>query len=380
MPDGAPTSIQVGVETANQSISLGDAVVRLEIEDHDRLIDEARITLDDTFDLAGAHLENGFKVVIMLGWEAELVTVFTGEIVRIGGQMAATSGGTTIVVHDPSVRMHRANQHLHAQPGETLSALVRRVVTPYSDHFTVDGIECDPDPTFESANLPRQLERTDFEFLQYLASTWGARCFVEVNDDQPKFYFKSIQTLWAADPVASLQLCRGYGALMSFRYERIAARATRQLVSSSMDPVTGQTVTADSGPVPAAAAAGGGLSASVRTAEPGIAASQEQLAGAVAAETRIPDQSQSVIGGSSDAARTRNYVIVDPTQASGLRAEARSVGHVDLRAKGRVSFSGMAPWAEGDWWVKRVTHTVVPRRRTGDSASTSYECELEVTR
>jgi len=383
MPDGAPTSIYVGVETGSQSISLGEAVTRLEREAHDRLIDEARITLDDSFDLAGANLANGFAVTIWLGWGDTRVKMFTGTIAQLGGEVGsdADAGSTTVVVRDPSRVMHETNSNVSAEADETLQQLVERVAAIHSGTFAIGEVECNPNPTFERANLPRQLDRTDFQFLQQLARTWGHRCFVEINDDEPKFYFKSIQTLWAADPMGELQLCRGYGTLMSFKYERIAARAVRQLVSAALDPVTGDVVVADSGPVVSTPPPMGSVSSSVREQEPALASAQERLAGAVATVPPTPPPPGAARGGSSDVARARNYVIVDPTQASGLRAEARSLGHVDLRAKGRVKLSGMAPWAEGDWWVKRVTHTVVPgRTAAGRTSSTTYECHLELTR
>ena len=384
MADGAPTSIFVGVETGAQSVSLGDAVVRLEIEDHDRLVDEARVTLADSFDLAGAHLANGHAITIWLGWEGERVKMFTGTVVQIGGEVGAgaTSGGTTIVAHDLSARMQAANNNFAAEPGEKLSDLVTRIASRHRGTIHMGEIECQPDPTFERANLPRQLARSDYEFLQDLARTWGARCFVEINDDQPKFYFKSIQSLWAADPLGQLDLCRGRGAITSFRYERIAARATRQLVTAAIDPVSGATVRGDSGPTTPPAPAAGRLSSSVTEIEPGLARANDTLATATASAVAEPPPPATIRGRSSDPARARSYVVVDPTQALGLKGEVRAVGHVELRAKGRVTLIGMAPWAEGDWWIKRVTHTFTPARPTATPPrpTATYECQLEVTR
>lgn len=383
MGDGAPTTLAVMVDNGGaKPVSIGDAVARIEIEDHDRLIDEVRVILDDAFDLAGANLANGHTITVSLGWGKELVTMFTGPLVRIGGRVGAGegTGATTLVAHDPSVAMHQAHHSVIAQPDEKLSHLVARVVEPYSAQFTRGEIECKPDPTFERAALPNQLGLSDFEFLQSLATIWGARCFVEVNEDKPTFYFKSIQSLWAAEPLGRLELCRGAGSIISFRYERIAARATRQLTAAAVDPVSGETVRSVSDPAAPAAPAAGRMSRTVRVNEPGLTRANEKLAGGTA--PAAPPAPGTIRGQASDPARARSYVVVDPTQALGYRAEVRAVGHVGLRAKGRVELTGMAPWAEGHWWIKRVTHIYTPARPAAAERrpTATYECALELTR
>lgn len=384
MGDGAKARPKVVITTAGGPLTIVDSVRTLTVEDHDRLIDEARITIDDSFGLAGHGVQPGQGVSVEIGWDDEFTKIFDGNVVEVTGSMGgdSASSGTTVVAHDPSAALHAASNTIVAQEGETLSQLVTRVMATHHGAIPIGEVACDPDPTFQEPNLPRSMGRTDFEFLQHLATVWGCRCFVEWNDDKSKFYFKTISSLWSAKPMGALQMCRGWGEIRSFNYERVAARAARQLVTAAIDPVSGDTTRSDSGPVVPTPTPPAGVSAAVATAQPGLAAAATGLA-AGASTPPPPNPPRAVPGGSSDPARSATHVIIDPTRVSGLRGEAQTAGNVDIRAKGRVTLTGISPWAEGDWWVKRVKHIVRQQRITdGDEQrlSATYECSLEVTR
>jgi phage protein D len=373
--DGSRPGITVAWGDGGKSLT--PAVVQLVVEDHDRLVDEARVTLDDGHELAGNAFAKGQTIDIAMGWDKERTRIFTGRIVRVGGATGGR-GGLTLVVHDPSAAMHAAYRAQTFPEKSKLSAIVRAVLAKHT--ITEGEVACDPDPTFEAPNVPRQLDRSDYQFLQELAAVWGCRCFVEVNDEAAKFYFKTVKSLFAAKPMATLSHCRGWGNVLSFRYERVAARAARQLVNTVVDPRSGAaTVTQGTPPAPPPTASGT-VAPDVATAEPGLARNNERATAEAAATPPEPLDITAQLGLPSDPAKAASLVVTDPTQVIGYRAAAKVVGHAGLRAKGRVKVEGIAPWAEGDWWVKRATHTWAKARDARDRPTASWETELELTR
>ena len=369
---------EITVAWGDRGVDLTAAVRRLVIEDHDRLVDEARVTLDDAHELAANAFAQGQPVDLSMGWGDDRTRMFTGTIARVPGA-TGSHGGVTLVVHDPSAAMHEVRAGRTFPERSKLSDIVRAIKEPYTS-IPEGEVACDPDPTFEAPNVPNQLDRTDYQFLQELASVWGCRCFVEVNDEAAQFYFKTVTSLFAAKPMATLSHCRGWGNVLTFRYERVAARVARQLVNTVTDPRTGTPTTTEGAAPPPPPVASGTVSPDVATAEPGLARAQE-TAVAVAAETPPPPPPVlAQLGLPSDPAAAASLVVTDPTQVIGYRAAAKVVGHAGLRAKGRVTVTGIAPWAEGDWWVKRATHTWTKTRDARDRPTASWETELELTR
>ena len=63
----------------------------------------------------------------------------------------------------------------------------------------------------------------------------------------------------------------------------------------------------------------------------------------------------------------------------GLKGRGRAVGTVMLRAKGKVTIEGIAPWAEGDWYVEKAIHTWRDTS-VGERRGSSYETRFTATR
>ena len=58
---------------------------------------------------------------------------------------------------------------------------------------------------------------------------------------------------------------------------------------------------------------------------------------------------------------TRNHGSVQQGQDQLVMAghgDGLAVGTIKLRAKGKVEIAGVANWAEGDWYVRQVTHII----------------------
>jgi Phage tail baseplate hub (GPD) len=330
------------------------------IEDNDRLVDEARLTFADP-DGKGAELVgDGKKVTIELGWDEEFTVLFEGLVVE--RKPDAGAGGmktVTVVARDLSHKMSK-EPHTVLHPEGTLDTIVKKVASQNGWSGPDAHITCDPNPKLTELNDLKQVAETDYQYLQRLAQLYGARAFVEYNDGRSQFYFVSNRTLLEADALGRLEYCRGLNKLIEFKYESVAARCARQLTLSVVDPLTGDLKTATGETPPAAAP----------TAPEGTATP--------------PAAPTPATGQPSDPDRAKQVTIFDPTRVLGLRGQGRAVGTIFLRAKGKVEIMGIAPWAEGDWYVSKATHTWRDVRTAEDvkkgGKRSSYETSFTATR
>ena len=337
-----------------------DPLVRaVTVEDNDRLVDEATLTFEDP-DGKGADLFAADKTLtVELGWDEEHAILFEGLVVDrhpVAGADAKRS--VTVVARDLSHRMSQKTVTGEFKPG-TLEAVVREVATRNNWTGDLATITCDPNPQLTENNDLKQVNETDYHYLQRLAERYGARAFVEYNDGKSRFYFVSNRSLLEAKPLGRIEYCRGLNKLIEFKYSSVAARSAKQYVATAVDPVSGEVKTAQGDP------------ASAPPAAPTAAAPP------AASQTPAPGQP-------SDPDLAGRVVITDPTRVLGLRGEGRAVGTVLLRAKGKVTILGLAQWAEGDWYVSKAVHTWSDTRTPEDLKTkrrrASYETKFTATR
>jgi hypothetical protein len=113
-----------------------------------------------------------------------------------------------------------------------------------------------------------------------------------------------------------------------------------------------------------------------------------KAAAELAAKSKLKPEAQQpqdfVVGLPSDPELARKMVERDRTRLSGLFGEGTTIGTVNLRAKGPVTIKGIAPWAEGNWYVTRVNH--VYTRAIGETKDhkkddrSTYHSKFTVTR
>ena len=342
----------LSVKLEGQKGDLAPLVRAVAVEDNDRLVDEARLTVKDPDGNGAALFEHGRRLTVDLGWEEEHAILFEGLVVESKPQAGANGiRSLTVVARDLSHRMSQ-KPVTEEHPAGPLKTIVERIAARNQWTGAKAKIVCDPNPTLSERNDRTQHAKTDYQFLQELAERYGARGFVEYNDGQSRFYFVSNRTLLEAKALGRLEYCRGMNKLIEFRYETVAARSARQVVASAVDPVSGEVRTAE-GETPAPAAA------TSPSAPPPAA-------------TLAPGQP-------SDPDRARRVTVFDPTRVLGLRGTGRAVGTIVLRAKGKVEIIGLAPWAEGDWYVSKATHTWQDVS-TSEVRRSSYETRFTATR
>jgi phage protein D len=349
-----------------QDVEVSAQVTYAEVEDNDRLIDRATVVVYDPNGALGDIPREGQTMAVELGWMTEHAVIFQGDIVRVVTE--ATSGGprrVTLVAFDPSYRMAQGLPKTRDHVGK-LSDIFKTIVGEYS--LPVGQIALDPDPEF-TAELPlRQTNRKDWAFVQEIAARYRARAFVEFNEGASKFYAVAESQLLQSESIGTLSYAEGPGQLVEFRYQRIAASAAPQSTAVTLDPLSGEIVTAPApapppsepppapDPVRADAldALGGSFGADYTAA----------LDQAGKAETK-PEQQRPlaiVAGLPSDPTIPDRIARLDPTRALGLHGDGVAVGSINLRAKGKVGIAGIANWAEGDWYVRQVTHITADKQ------------------
>ena len=160
----------------------------------------------------------------------------------------------TVVARDLSHRMSQKTVTGEFKPG-TLEAVVREVATRNNWTGDLATITCDPNPQLTENNDLKQVNETDYHYLQRLAERYGARAFVEYNDGKSRFYFVSNRSLLEAKPLGRIEYCRGLNKLIEFKYSSVAARSAKQYVATAVDPVSGEVKTAQGDPASAPPAA-----------------------------------------------------------------------------------------------------------------------------
>ena len=350
----APKNPFLSIKLEGQDKPLDPLARAVTVEDNDRLVDEARLTFQDPDGNGAALFEDGRKLTIELGWEEEHAILFEGLVVERKPVAGAEGTRTlTVVARDLSHKMSRTPV-TEEHPVGPLQTIVEKVAGRNGWTGSTAHITCDPNPQLTEHSDRKQLNETDYQYLQRLAERYGARAFVEYNDGKSQFYFVSNRTLLEAEALGRLEYCRGLNKLIEFKYESIAARSAKQYVATAVDPVSGEPRTTQGEAPPPAE---------------GVAAA----AGPAAAPTLAPGQP-------SDPDRAERVTVNDPTRVLGLRGQGRAVGTIILRAKGKVEIIGLPPWAAGDWYVSKATHTWRDVSTPEAKKRSSYETSFTATR
>jgi hypothetical protein len=359
----------------------------LEIEDDDRLIDKATVVFDDVDGIASATMLEQRQVTIELGWSDEKAKVFEGIIWRVKTQAwaagAASKQRVTLVALDLSYKLNQGPVEAKSYPPGKLSDTLKSIIAPYG--IPVAQIKLVDDPEFtEDAPLIRA-PKTDWAFVQELAARYGARAFVEINDDKSQFYFVSDKFFLDGDPAGQVSYFPGPGPLISFTYQRVASGASPVRTATLVDPVSGEVVQHQGTPPPPEAPLTVDADLKSRLDQNGGRAGSD-YADAVDVVSKSAGRAEdarlqeNMVGLPSDPALASELIQQDPTRAIGLVGEGTVVGNVKLRAKSKINIKGIAPWAEGDWYVRRANHRVTRGGGSNGKASGTYLTRFIVTR
>lgn len=377
--EAAYVQVQVSADHSEWR-DISPPVVSVDIEDHDTQSDKATVVLDDNHEVLGDATFVGLEIRVALGWNGHNAVLFEGEITESRATTSGSGQRVQLVAYDFSYRMTRQTRDQTWTSPMKISQVVAEIIGR-SEYGIAPG-QIQPDPDAEVGESPplRQRNVDDWRFLCELARRNNSRCFVEFNAGASKLYFLPIARLVTNPPLGALTYCRGVGSLLDFQYQRVGAGAAEVMSSSTMNPESGITVTQPAvppnpapEPPPPRTADRASLTASQRTAVEALAELSAQTTADLGPRTRRDS------GGPSNPAAMETRLVRDPTRQLGLSGSGLAMGNVDIRAKGKVNISGIAPWAEGDWYLNKVNH-LFTRERLNEQTSTSYRTRLQGTR
>jgi len=378
-----PTHVSVKINGAD----VKGTVVSVDVEDHDRLIDRARVVIDDPQQGYAHSLTENQAVVIELGWEDEKSLLFRGVTTQPDTEsLGGTRQQVIVTAFDPSYLMNLRPAPDKAEHEGKLSeivlAVVNRPVEP-AHGITADAnnVQLSADPKLKLVQPPNV---RDWDFISRLAVEHGCRAFVEVDGSgKVQFYFVSEDKLLAAAPMGVLHFCSGFSEVLSFNYRRIASAAIRTAVTAIDGAKSGEVVTGTSpGDQPTAEPKPSSETRANLGKTTGATGAYDQAISAAKDQELKPEQQvpQEFLSGlPSDPDLAARLLKRDPTRIIGLFGEGVAVGTVKLRAKGKVTIMGIAPWAEGDWYVARVNH-IYTRSVQGKQDRSTYRTKFAVTR
>jgi phage protein D len=367
-----------------EGVDMSANVDSIDVEDHDQAIDRARVVFDDSKAVIGQLPREQNKVEISLGWNSENALIFQGVVVSVKAEAAGMAHQrVTVTAYDLSYKLKQGTpKKRDAFTSGKLSDALKKILADYaSAGIAVGDIVPDPDPTFTSVGptLVKREAQSDWDFIQELARKYRARAFVEVNDNQSKFYFVSEKSLLKGDPMGTLFYCpNGTGKLIKFDYQRNGSGASPAQTTTVIDPQTGEPVTkVVTPPAPEAPL----------KVDDDAGQQASDAADAIGKAEGKPEDARPtpiVAGQPSDPVGVEQNIQQDPTRILGFSGKGTAVGTVKLRAKGKVTINGLAPWAEGDWYVHQVNHiyqrSVVTDAKRKERDRSTFLSKLAVTR
>jgi hypothetical protein len=363
-----------------ETVQVQSEVESVEVEDHDRMIDRARIVFDAAGDVAAIVREQS-KVLITLGWTDENAVLFEGLIASVKPEArGAGKPRVTVIAYDLSYKMKQNRTKDRSFISGKLSDALNAIAADYAPDIAVGSILPNPDPVFTPASPWSKITgASDWDFVQEAALKWKARVFVEYNNNQSQFYFVAEQSLLSGTTLGTLHYCPGgVGPLLTFDYQRIGAGAAPLSAVTVIDPATGQ---------PAPQPAPDPPDDPPLQVGPNASSAATQAAGIFAQAAGQPADSRprdSLAGQPSDVTRAQQNIVQDPTRALGFSGKGLCRGTIMLRAKGTVAISGLPPWVTATWYVKQVNH-VYTRLAGVDKAGkpanrSTFETKFQVTR
>lgn len=381
--DEAATAVVTMSADRTEWRDVSPPVSSVDVEDDDRLTDKATIVFDDSTAVL-AHLSfEGLFVRIAMGWHAETAMIFEGIVTS--ARVLANPTGQTVeltALDFTSLMTKRPFDPMEWQPGEKLSTVVRRVVSRPEYKLVPFQIQPANDALLDERRPQRPSNLTEWEFVRGQAEKQGCLAFVEFDGkNSSNFYFVPITQVASAEPVGNLRYCRGIGELIEFTYERISSGAIPVLEASTIDPTSGTPITQPAAEEPPRPPLPAPATERDRDLGPGRRSAVESLAElAAVADARLRRPQGRVSGSAAGtAADVTQRTMTDPTKVVGLLGTGVATGTVLLRAKARVRIGGVAPWAEGEWYLRKVNH-VYRRERAENRTRSSYFTKFTATR
>ena len=337
-------------------------VSSVQVVEDDRQADSFKLTVPDPrLVLADALLE-GSRAEIDLGYTepGQHALMLRGTVTKV--ELSYPDGGipaVTISGEDKSIEMGLV-EHTVLWRNTTIGAVVKKIAGPYGFVRVEVGLRPDPKLTAE-----HQDGKTDLAFLQDLAKTYHAKCFVELDEQNREvLYFvpeRRVVTLRRPETLV-LRYRQGPGStLRSFSPQFDASYLDRLREVNDVDDKGKSVKTKDEPPaevtvwnLPADldARVGGADRRRLHALYDIGVRRRRELQRKLAARKPAPGK---VARTQRDLDATTD---VDESRRLGMSANGSTLGTIWLRAKSAVSVVGVHERFSGDWYVTKVTHTI----------------------
>jgi phage protein D len=337
-------------------------VSSVQVVEDDRQADSVSISIPDPRMVFADALMEGCHVQADLGYaeKDQHALLIKAMITKV--DVSYTDGGIPGVKlsgEDKSIEMG-LTERTKLWSKTTVGAIVRRIGQSYG--FSSVSVRLSPDPKVVAEH---QDGKTDLAFLQDLAKTYHAKCFVELDEsDQEVLYFipeRRVVTLRRPDTLV-LRYRQGPGStLQSFSPSFDASYLDRmrdvkdvgdkgdQLKSPPEPPAE---VVMWSLPQDLEARVRRGDFARLNALFEAGAGHRKELQAKLAARRPSPGRvarTQADLDATSDVLESRRL---------GMSATGSTFGSIWLRAKSNVLVAGVHERFAGQWYVTKVTHTI----------------------
>jgi phage protein D len=359
MPAARTPFFEVRVEGG---IDITPWVASVTVVEDDRQADNCTITIPDPRMIYSDGLIEGSSAEIDLGYAEpqQHALMLRATITKV--EESYSEGGVptlTLKGEDRSIMMGlvECRKRWHDR---TVTSVVHEIATRY---FHRVEASLNPDPRLERP--VNQDGKTDLAFLQELARTYHAKCFVELDENgEEVFYFipeRRVLAVRRADRIVLRYRCGPTSNLISFSPAFDSSYIDRLREIHDVDGHGNHVSTQDREPTEIeswgldrrllAHASVDDRSKIETLYDLGTARKtdlQRQLAARRATSGHVA-VSQSDLESTNDALES---------QRLGMTATGTTFGNIWLRAKSRATFQGVNSRFAGDWYVSSVTHRI----------------------
>lgn len=348
--------------TVEGDVDVSPWVSSVTVVEDDKQADNCSITIPDPRMIYADGLFEGSVVEVDLGYVGanQHALMLRATITKV--ELSYPDGGVpalTLKGEDKSIMMG-LEEKKKVWRDRTVTSVVREVAQAY---FSNLEIHLSPDPRL--AKPVNQDGKTDLAFLQDLAKTYHAKSFVELDENgEEVFYFipeRRVVTLRRADRIVLRYRTGPTSNLTSFSPSFDASYIDRLKEVQDVDQHGQQVKTQEHPPTEIVvwqldegrmAQANDRDRTRIRTLYDRGSARKRDLQRRLAA--RRPAVGH-VAASQADVESTNDSL---ESHQLGMTAQGSTLGNIWLRAKSRVTVTGVNERFAGDWYVSSVTHKI----------------------
>ena len=208
----------MSVNSSGVAYDASDDISSLNIEQQEGMSDSLTAELADPFKVLSHAIQEGMDIEAELGTDDDHAVVFRGRIYKVDGAFPTEQTPTIrLSAYDPSMRMG-LRKRSRVWSDMALSDIVQSIASNYFSDLDVNLLG---DPNFTGNGL-RQHEKTDLEFLNGLAETYGCVMYVTAGDSADTFHFVAQYAAMTMDPAVTVYYGRSDVTNRLLRFESSA--------------------------------------------------------------------------------------------------------------------------------------------------------------